>query len=64
MLGAAGRTGKAVAARGDAIARDSAMECAAVLDALAVLNLIDRGSHERGIELLERIVAMLTKLCR
>ena len=61
---AAGRTGKADAARGYAIARGSAMECAAILDALAVLKLIDRGSHERGVALLERIVAMLTKLCR
>ena len=45
-------------------ARDSAMECAAILDALAVLKRIDRGSRERGMALLERIVAMLTNLCR
>src|SRR5437588_8455758 len=61
---AAGRTGQADAARGYAIARGSAMECAAVLDALLVLRVIEEELHQRGDELLERIVAMLTKLCR
>ena len=40
------------------------MECAAVLDALLILKVVDAAIHQRGIELLERIVAMLTKLCR
>ncbi len=61
---AAGRTGEADAARAYAIARGSTMECAAVLDALVVLKLIDREKQERGMALLERIVAMLTKLWR
>src|SRR2546427_2096537 len=61
---AAGRTGKADAARAYAIARGSAMECAAVFDALAVLKVVDARMHQRGGELLERVVAMLTKLCR
>ena len=61
---AAGRTGDADTARAYAIARGSAMECAAVLDALRVLKMVDEGTHGRGIELLGRIVAMLTKLCR
>src|SRR5512140_563254 len=61
---AAGRTGKADAARAYAIARGSAMECAAVLDALSVLNVVDEATKQRGAELLERIVAMLTRLCR
>ena len=61
---AAGRTGKADAARAYAIARGSAMECAAVLDALSVLKGVDTETKQRGDELLERIVAMLTKLCR
>jgi four helix bundle protein len=61
---AAGRTGVADAARGYAIARGSAMECAAVLDALRVLGVINADRYRRGTELLERIVAMLTKLCR
>ena len=61
---AAGRTGAADAARTYAIARGSAMESAAVLDALVVLKLVDEETHRRGSDLLERIVAMLTKLCR
>jgi hypothetical protein len=40
------------------------MECAAALDALLVLKAIDPAVHQRGCEILERIVAMLTKLCR
>lgn len=40
------------------------MECAAVLDALKVLGAIDDGDYERGLDLLTRQVAMLTKLCR
>jgi four helix bundle protein len=61
---AAGRTGEADAARAYAIARGSAMECAAVLDALTILKVVDPDVHRRGLELLERIVQMLTKLCR
>jgi hypothetical protein len=40
------------------------MECAAVLDALLVLKVIDASTKQRGDELLERIVGMLTRLCR
>jgi len=61
---AAGRTGHADAARTYAIARGSAMECAAILDALRTLELVDIDCHRRGLELIERIVAMLTRLCR
>ncbi len=60
----AGRTGNADGARCYAIARGSAMECAAILDALAVLKVAEPACHRRGVELLERIVAMLTRLCR
>src|SRR6266851_7999032 len=60
---AAGRTGKADAARVYAIARGSAMECAAVMDALQLLKVVDSSRYQRGVELLERVVAMLTKLC-
>src|SRR5262245_7914971 len=52
---AAGRTGGADAARAYAIARGSAMECAAVLDALTILKLVDPDVHRQGLELLERI---------
>ena len=61
---AAGRTSEADAARHFAIARGSAMECAAVLDVGRLLRIIDEPRHERGCELLGRVVAMLTKLCR
>ena len=61
---AAGRTWAADAARTYAIARGSAMECAAILDALGTLKIIDPARRQRGLELRERIVAMLTKLCR
>jgi hypothetical protein len=39
------------------------MECAAVLDTLLILNVVEQAVHQRGCGLLERIVAMLTKLC-
>ena len=61
---AAGRTGSADAARHYAIARGSAMECAAIMDSLRVLGVLDEARHGRAIELISRIVAMSTKLCR
>jgi len=61
---AAGRTGRADMARSYAIARGSAMECAAALDALALLKVVDVRTKERGDRLLEAVVAMLTKMCR
>ena len=44
------------------IARGSALECAAVLDALHALELVTREEVEPVEELLVRIVAMLTKI--
>jgi four helix bundle protein len=44
------------------IARGSAMESAAHLDVLKVSGTIDEQQYSRGIQLLERVVAMLTKL--
>jgi four helix bundle protein len=61
---AAGRNSDADAARHYAIARGSAMECAAIMDSLHVLKILDGARHKHAIELLSRIVAMLTKLCR
>lgn len=43
-------------------ARGSAMEAAAALDTMRVMNLIDEQRYAAGIELLEGIVAMLTKM--
>jgi four helix bundle protein len=58
----AGRTTKADKARHYAIARGSAMESASHLDVMKVSELIDEELYARGIELLERVVAMLTKM--
>jgi hypothetical protein len=40
------------------------MECAAIMDSLDVLKVLDRDRHQHAIALLTRIVATLTKLCR
>ena len=60
----AGRVSEADGARHYAIARGSAMECAAIMDALRVLSVVNEQEYEQVTELLARIVAMLTKLCR
>ncbi len=59
----AGRMSAADAARHYAIARGSAMECAAIVDALALLFVMKEAEHSKAVELLGRMVAMLTKLC-
>ena len=61
---AAGRTSDADAARHYGIARGSAMECAAIVDALKLLAVMTDSEHNKAAELLARVVAMLTKLCR
>ena len=43
-------------------ARGSAMEAAAALDTMRVMKLIDDSRYARGIEFLEAIVSMLTKM--
>jgi four helix bundle protein len=57
-----GRTARADKAKHYTIARGSAMECAAHLDVMKLDELLESESYERGVDLLERIVAMLTKL--
>jgi four helix bundle protein len=57
-----GRTARPDKAKYYAIARGSAMECASHLDVMRIEELIDDGMYDRGIALLERVVAMLTKL--
>jgi len=57
-----GRTARADKAKYYAIARGSAMECAAHLDVMKLDELIENELYERGVDLLERVVAMLTKL--
>jgi four helix bundle protein len=43
-------------------ARGSAMEAAAALDTMRVMSLVDDARHAKGIDHLEAIVAMLTKM--
>ena len=60
---AAGRWSPTDVAKHYKIARGEAMECVASLDVLKVRRLVDSDRYARGIELLERVVVMLTKLC-
>lgn len=47
-----------------AIARGSAMECAAITDVCQVLKIDNETSFKQSKALLTRIVSMLTKLCQ
>jgi len=58
----AGRPSDVDAARHYGIARGSAMEAAAAIDAMKVLDVITPPQHAEAIGLLERIVSMLTKM--
>ena len=58
----AGKATRADKAKHYTIARGSAMESAAHLDVMKVDDLIDGEHYARGVELLERVVAMLTKM--
>jgi four helix bundle protein len=60
---AAGRWSPADVAKHYKIARGEAMECVASLDILKIRKLVAAPRYAKGIELLERAVAMLTKLC-
>ena len=59
---ASGRTGCLDNARHFSIARGSALECGAVLDACLVLGLVDKSTFRSGKQLLISIVAMLSRL--
>jgi four helix bundle protein len=59
-----GRVTAADAARHFAIARGSAMECASVLDVIRILGVLPGEQHQEAIELLARVVSMLSKLSR
>ena len=58
----AGRWSVADAAKHYKIARGEAMECVASLDILRLRRLVSVDRYERGVQLLEAIVAMLTKM--
>ncbi|HTE53875.1 MAG TPA: four helix bundle protein [Kofleriaceae bacterium] len=57
-----GRWSRADMSKHYKIARGEAMECAASLDVLRLRHLLDQRRYEEGIELLEAVVAMLTKM--
>jgi four helix bundle protein len=59
----AGRSSAADKARFFAMARGSAMECAAILDVLRATGLAPRPICVRGRSLLVRVVQMHTRLC-
>lgn len=58
----AGRSGRDDKRRFYAYARGSALECAAILDVLVTMKLIDADSGERASAQLEEIVAMISAL--
>jgi four helix bundle protein len=61
---AVGRISAADQAHFFAIARGSALECAAILDVLHARDLLGSDAHRSGRGLLARLVAMLTGLLR
>ena len=58
----AGRWSEADSAKHYKIARGEAMESAASLDVLRLRRLVTSDRYERGIKLLEAVVAMLSKM--
>ena len=58
----AGRWSEADSAKHYKIARGEAMEAAASLDVLKIRQLVSPQHYDRGIRLLESVVAMLTKM--
>jgi four helix bundle protein len=46
------------------VARGSALECAAILDALETMAVVDVAALKDARELLQRVVSMLTGLIR
>jgi four helix bundle protein len=59
----AGRRTRADAGRHYFISRGSAMESASHLGVMTAMGVVDSERYSRGIELLEGVVAMLTKMC-
>ena len=61
---AGGKNSPADTKRYFAIARGSALECGAILDVCAVLNIANKDSISTGKNHPYEIVSMLSKLCR
>ena len=60
---ASGRTGSRDNAKHFAIARGSALECGAIIDACQILQLVDQETYTNAKRLIVAEVAMLSKLC-
>ncbi|MBA3819517.1 MAG: four helix bundle protein, partial [Deltaproteobacteria bacterium] len=58
----AGRWSQADSANRYKIARGEAMECAASLDVMKLRKVLTETRYERGSQLLEAVVSMLTKM--
>ena len=58
-----GKTGADEQRRFYAIARGSAMECGAILEAATMLGVVDEATLRSGKQVLERIVRILSVLC-
>jgi len=59
-----GALGPADARRFYAIARGSALECAGILEAMSTLRFVEKEEISSAMEILDRIVAMLTVMVR
>ena len=59
----AGKYSPAEQKRHYTIARGSAFECYAAVDATEVLELVKSASFSRGMEVIDSIISILTKLC-
>lgn len=59
-----GRPADGDAARFYGIARGSAMECGAILDAFAAIGCGDEPTRREAMALVVRVVEMLSKMCR
>jgi four helix bundle protein len=60
----AGKPSTVDRARFHGIARGSAIECGALLDVCAIAGYVEPALARQGKELIVRIVAMLSKMCR
>jgi four helix bundle protein len=60
----AGKVSRPDCSRFFAIARGSTLECAAIVDACTILNLVDPQEARKGKDLLVRAASMLSKLSR
>ena len=61
---AVGKTSDAERANRYAIARGEAMECGAIVDVVRLLGVVPEAELAHAKQLLERVVGMLSRMCR